>query len=82
MMAIAQTVMIGGPPYTALSDAIFTRQAAKGIVVLFSSPLTERLSKTMVATSPGNLLSQAHRASSRVTATFASCVGIYHLVRP
>ncbi len=39
MMAVAQTAMIGGMPFTALRNAIFTHPtAAEGLVVLFSRP--------------------------------------------
>jgi pyruvate/2-oxoglutarate dehydrogenase complex dihydrolipoamide dehydrogenase (E3) component len=39
MMAVAQTAMLGGMPYTALRDAIFTHPTmAEGLVSLFASP--------------------------------------------
>ena len=39
MMAVVQTAMLGGMPYTALRDAIFTHPtAAEGMVGLFSTP--------------------------------------------
>jgi pyruvate/2-oxoglutarate dehydrogenase complex dihydrolipoamide dehydrogenase (E3) component len=39
MMAVVQTAMLGGMPYTALRDAIFTHPtAAEGLVGLFSNP--------------------------------------------
>jgi pyruvate/2-oxoglutarate dehydrogenase complex dihydrolipoamide dehydrogenase (E3) component len=39
MMAVVQTAMIGGLPYTALRDAIFAHPtAAEGLVALFSNP--------------------------------------------
>jgi pyruvate/2-oxoglutarate dehydrogenase complex dihydrolipoamide dehydrogenase (E3) component len=39
MMAVVQTAMLGGLPYTALRDAIFTHPtAAEGLIGLFSSP--------------------------------------------
>src|SRR5260370_20093935 len=38
-MAVAQTAMLGGMPYTALRDAIFTHPtAAEGFVGLFADP--------------------------------------------
>ena len=38
MMAVVQTAMLGGMPYTALRDAIFTHPtAAEGLISLFSS---------------------------------------------
>jgi pyruvate/2-oxoglutarate dehydrogenase complex dihydrolipoamide dehydrogenase (E3) component len=38
MMAVVQTAMLGGMPYTALRDAIFTHPtAAEGLVALFST---------------------------------------------
>jgi pyruvate/2-oxoglutarate dehydrogenase complex dihydrolipoamide dehydrogenase (E3) component len=40
MMAVVQTAIIGGLPYTALRDAIFTHPtAAEGLIGLFSNPL-------------------------------------------
>jgi pyruvate/2-oxoglutarate dehydrogenase complex dihydrolipoamide dehydrogenase (E3) component len=40
MMAVVQTAMLGGMPYTALRDAIFTHPtAAEGLVSLFGRPL-------------------------------------------
>ena len=40
LMAVVQTAMLGGMPYTALRDAIFTHPtAAEGLVALFSKPL-------------------------------------------
>ena len=42
MMAVVQTAMLGGLPYTALPDAIFTHPtAAEGLGSLFSGPLVE-----------------------------------------
>ena len=42
MMAVVQTAMMGGMPYTALRDAIFTHPtAAEGLIGLFSQPLVE-----------------------------------------
>jgi pyruvate/2-oxoglutarate dehydrogenase complex dihydrolipoamide dehydrogenase (E3) component len=42
MMAVVQTAMIAGLPYTALRDAIFTHPtAAEGLTVMFSGPLME-----------------------------------------
>jgi pyruvate/2-oxoglutarate dehydrogenase complex dihydrolipoamide dehydrogenase (E3) component len=39
MMAVVQTAILGGMPYTALRDAIFTHPtAAEGLIGLFSSP--------------------------------------------
>ena len=39
MMAVVQTAMLGGMPYTALRDAIFTHPtAAEGLVGLFARP--------------------------------------------
>jgi pyruvate/2-oxoglutarate dehydrogenase complex dihydrolipoamide dehydrogenase (E3) component len=41
LMAVVQTAMLGGMPYTALRDAIFTHPtAAEGLVGLFSTPLS------------------------------------------
>jgi pyruvate/2-oxoglutarate dehydrogenase complex dihydrolipoamide dehydrogenase (E3) component len=38
-MAVVQTAMLGGMPYTALRDAIFTHPtAAEGLLGLFASP--------------------------------------------
>jgi hypothetical protein len=38
-MAVVQTAMLGGTPYTALRDAIFTHPtAAEGLVGLFANP--------------------------------------------
>jgi hypothetical protein len=38
MMAVVQTAMLGGLPYTALRDAIFTHPtAAEGLIGLFSN---------------------------------------------
>ena len=38
MMAVVQTAMLGGMPYTALRDTIYTHPtAAEGLVVLFTS---------------------------------------------
>jgi pyruvate/2-oxoglutarate dehydrogenase complex dihydrolipoamide dehydrogenase (E3) component len=40
MMSVVQTAMLGGLPYTALRDAIFTHPtAAEGLVALFGRPL-------------------------------------------
>jgi pyruvate/2-oxoglutarate dehydrogenase complex dihydrolipoamide dehydrogenase (E3) component len=40
MMSVVQTAMLGGMPYTALRDAIFTHPtAAEGLVALFGRPL-------------------------------------------
>ena len=37
-MAVAQTAMLGGMPYTALRDAIFTHPtAAEGLIALFGN---------------------------------------------
>ena len=37
-MAVLQTAMLGGMPYTALRDAIFTHPtAAEGLISLFSN---------------------------------------------
>jgi len=42
MMAVVQTAMLGGLPYTALRDAIFTHPtAAEGLIGLFSGSLVE-----------------------------------------
>jgi pyruvate/2-oxoglutarate dehydrogenase complex dihydrolipoamide dehydrogenase (E3) component len=42
MMAVVQTAMLGGLPYTALRDAIFTHPtAAEGLIGMFSSPLVD-----------------------------------------
>src|SRR5262249_22527149 len=39
LMAVAQTAMLGGLPYTALRDAIFTHPtAAEGLLGLFANP--------------------------------------------
>ena len=39
LMAVAQTAMLGGMPYTALRDAIFTHPtAAEGLIGLFANP--------------------------------------------
>ena len=39
MMAVVQTAMLGGMPYTALRDAIFTHPtAAEGLIALFANP--------------------------------------------
>jgi pyruvate/2-oxoglutarate dehydrogenase complex dihydrolipoamide dehydrogenase (E3) component len=39
MMAVVQTAMLGGMPYTALRDAIFTHPtAAEGLIGLFANP--------------------------------------------
>ena len=39
-MAVVQTAMLGGMPYTALRDAIWTHPtAAEGLLGLFASPL-------------------------------------------
>jgi pyruvate/2-oxoglutarate dehydrogenase complex dihydrolipoamide dehydrogenase (E3) component len=41
MMAVVQTAMVGGMPYTALRDTIYTHPtAAEGLVSLFGSPLS------------------------------------------
>jgi pyruvate/2-oxoglutarate dehydrogenase complex dihydrolipoamide dehydrogenase (E3) component len=41
LMAVVQTAMLGGMPYTALRDAIFTHPtAAEGLVGLFANPLS------------------------------------------
>ncbi len=41
LMAVVQTAMLGGMPYTALGDAIFTHPtAAEGLLGLFSAPLS------------------------------------------
>jgi hypothetical protein len=38
-MAVVQTAMLGGMPYTALRDAIFTHPtAAEGLAGLFADP--------------------------------------------
>ena len=38
-MAVVQTAMLGGMPYTALRDAIFTHPtAAEGLIALFANP--------------------------------------------
>ncbi|HEX4412456.1 MAG TPA: mercuric reductase [Lacipirellulaceae bacterium] len=43
MLAAVQTAMLGRLPYTKLKDAIFTHPtAAEGLVVLFSSPLSDK----------------------------------------
>ena len=40
MMAVVQTAMLGGLPYTVLRDAIFTHPtSAEGLIGLFSQPL-------------------------------------------
>jgi pyruvate/2-oxoglutarate dehydrogenase complex dihydrolipoamide dehydrogenase (E3) component len=40
VMAVVQTAMLGGLPYTALRDAIFTHPtAAEGLIGMFASPL-------------------------------------------
>jgi pyruvate/2-oxoglutarate dehydrogenase complex dihydrolipoamide dehydrogenase (E3) component len=42
LMAVVQTAMLGGLPYTLLRDAIFTHPtAAEGLIGLFSRPLEE-----------------------------------------
>jgi pyruvate/2-oxoglutarate dehydrogenase complex dihydrolipoamide dehydrogenase (E3) component len=42
MMAVVQTAMLGGLPYTALRDAIFTHPtAAEGLIGMFASPLVD-----------------------------------------
>lgn len=42
LLAAVQTAMLAGMPYTKLKDAIFTHPtAAEGLVVLFSSPLSD-----------------------------------------
>jgi pyruvate/2-oxoglutarate dehydrogenase complex dihydrolipoamide dehydrogenase (E3) component len=42
MMAVVQTAMLGGMPYTALRDAIFTHPtAAEGLVGMFANPLAD-----------------------------------------
>jgi pyruvate/2-oxoglutarate dehydrogenase complex dihydrolipoamide dehydrogenase (E3) component len=42
MMAVVQTAMLGGLPYTALRDAIFAHPtAAEGLVAMFGGPLLE-----------------------------------------
>ena len=39
MMAVVQTAMLGGLPYTALRDAIFTHPtAAEGLIGMFANP--------------------------------------------
>jgi pyruvate/2-oxoglutarate dehydrogenase complex dihydrolipoamide dehydrogenase (E3) component len=39
LMAVVQTAMLGGMPYTALRDAIFTHPtAAEGLIALFANP--------------------------------------------
>ncbi len=39
LMAVVQTAMLGGMPYTALRDAIFTHPtAAEGLIALFAAP--------------------------------------------
>lgn len=39
LMAVVQTAMLGGMPYTALRDAIFTHPtAAEGLLGLFANP--------------------------------------------
>jgi pyruvate/2-oxoglutarate dehydrogenase complex dihydrolipoamide dehydrogenase (E3) component len=46
MMAVVQTAMLGGMPYTALRDAIFTHPTtAEGLVSLFASPPADPGSK-------------------------------------
>jgi pyruvate/2-oxoglutarate dehydrogenase complex dihydrolipoamide dehydrogenase (E3) component len=41
LMAVVQTAMLGGLPYTALRDAIFTHPtASEGLIGLFSTPLS------------------------------------------
>jgi pyruvate/2-oxoglutarate dehydrogenase complex dihydrolipoamide dehydrogenase (E3) component len=46
MMAVVQTAMLGGLPYTALRDAIFAHPtAAEGLIAMFASPLLEPESK-------------------------------------
>ena len=41
-MAVVQTAMLGGMPYTALRDAIFTHPtAAEGLIGIFASPLVD-----------------------------------------
>ena len=43
LMAVVQTAMLGGLPYTALRDAIFTHPtAAEGLIGLFSTPPASR----------------------------------------
>jgi pyruvate/2-oxoglutarate dehydrogenase complex dihydrolipoamide dehydrogenase (E3) component len=43
MMAVVQTAMLGGMPYTALRDAIFTHPtAAEGLCSMFASPFVDR----------------------------------------
>ena len=42
MMAVVQTAMLGGLPYTALRDAIFTHPTvAEGLTTMFAGPLAE-----------------------------------------
>jgi hypothetical protein len=53
MMAVVQTAMLGGMPYTALRDAIFTHPtAAEGLIGLFantpSTPHRDNLSSRRI----------------------------------
>jgi pyruvate/2-oxoglutarate dehydrogenase complex dihydrolipoamide dehydrogenase (E3) component len=51
LMAVAQTAMLGGMPYTALRDAIFTHPtAAEGLVALFANPPSTPVPKQSVGT--------------------------------
>ena len=56
MMAVVQTAMLGGLPYTALRDAIFTHPtAAEGLIGMFASPLVDperTVGKGLVSGSP------------------------------
>ncbi len=47
LMAVVQTAMLGGMPYTALRDAIFTHPtAAEGLLGLFANPPSEPAAKS------------------------------------
>ncbi|MGA2253363.1 MAG: FAD-dependent oxidoreductase, partial [Thermoguttaceae bacterium] len=49
LMAVVQTAMLGGMPYTALRDAIFTHPtAAEGLIALFANPPSAPASKLPV----------------------------------
>jgi pyruvate/2-oxoglutarate dehydrogenase complex dihydrolipoamide dehydrogenase (E3) component len=56
IMAVVQTAMLGGLPYTALRDAIFTHPtAAEGLIGMFASPLVDperKVSKGLASASP------------------------------
>jgi pyruvate/2-oxoglutarate dehydrogenase complex dihydrolipoamide dehydrogenase (E3) component len=53
MMAVVQTAMLGGLPYTALRDAIFTHPtAAEGLIGMFSSPPVDPERKAVKGLAP------------------------------